>query len=47
LGFAVSFGMRVPAMPLYAGFLIPLLAVMALRLIAMSAGTRRRAVAAG
>jgi DMSO/TMAO reductase YedYZ heme-binding membrane subunit len=46
LQFMVSFGMRVPAMPLYATFLIPLLAVMALRMIAMSAGTRRRTVAA-
>ena len=44
--FMVSFGKRVPAMPLYAGFLVPLLAVMALRLIAMSTGTRRRTVAA-
>jgi len=43
--FMVSFGMRVPAMPLYAAFLVPLLAVMALRLIAMA--PRGRAVAAG
>ena len=35
--FMVSFGKRVPAMPLYAAFLVPLLAVMALRLIAMAA----------
>lgn len=35
--FMVSFGKRVPAMPLYVAFLIPLLAVMALRLIAMAA----------
>jgi sulfoxide reductase heme-binding subunit YedZ len=34
--FMVSFGKRVPGMPLYALFLIPLLAVMALRLIAMA-----------
>jgi DMSO/TMAO reductase YedYZ heme-binding membrane subunit len=47
LQFMVSFGMRVPAMPLFAAFLIPLLVVMAVRLIAMSAGTRRKAVAAG
>ncbi|MFK4650323.1 DMSO/TMAO reductase YedYZ heme-binding membrane subunit [Bradyrhizobium japonicum] len=40
--FMVSFGKRVPAMPLYAAFLIPLLAVMALRLIAMAAHPRRR-----
>ena len=36
----VSFGKRLPAMPLYAGFLIPLLAVMALRMIAMAADPR-------
>ena len=40
--FMVSFGKRVPAMPLYAAFLLPLLAVMALRLIAMAAQPRRR-----
>ena len=40
--FMVSFGKRVPAMPLYAAFLIPLLAVMALRLIAMAASPNRR-----
>ncbi len=34
--FMVSFGKRVPAMPLYAAFLIPLLIVMALRMIAMA-----------
>jgi sulfoxide reductase heme-binding subunit YedZ len=33
--FVVSFGKRIPAMPLYSLFLIPLLAVLALRLIAM------------
>jgi hypothetical protein len=38
----VSFGKRVPAMPLYAAFLIPLLAVMALRLTAMAPKPRRR-----
>jgi methionine sulfoxide reductase heme-binding subunit len=32
--FTVSFGMRVPAMPNYAWFLLPLLAVMALRVMA-------------
>jgi DMSO/TMAO reductase YedYZ heme-binding membrane subunit len=42
--FMVSFGMRVPAMPAYAAFLVPLLAVMALRLVAMA--PRNRAVAA-
>ncbi|OAF04950.1 hypothetical protein AYJ54_23310 [Bradyrhizobium centrolobii] len=45
--FMVSFGMRVPAMPPYAAFLVPLLAVMALRMIAMAARPRGRAVAAG
>ncbi|OPY94958.1 hypothetical protein A5906_11125 [Bradyrhizobium sacchari] len=40
--FMVSFGKRVPAMPLYAAFLIPLLAVMALRLVAMAAHPRGR-----
>jgi sulfoxide reductase heme-binding subunit YedZ len=34
--FMVSFGKRIPDMPLYSLFLIPLLAVMALRLIAMA-----------
>ena len=40
--FMVSFGKRVPAMPLYAAFLIPLLAVIALRLIAMAASPTRQ-----
>ncbi|UPK37680.1 hypothetical protein IVB18_10480 [Bradyrhizobium sp. 186] len=40
--FMVSFGKRVPAMPLYAAFLVPLLAVIALRLIAMAALPRGR-----
>jgi DMSO/TMAO reductase YedYZ heme-binding membrane subunit len=41
--FMVSFGKRVPGMPLYSLFLIPLFAVMAVRLIAMasSRSTRR------
>lgn len=41
--FMVSFGKRVPGMPLYSLFLVPLLAVMAVRLIAMasSRSTRR------
>ena len=34
--FMVSFGKRMPAMPTYAAFLIPLFAVMALRMIAMA-----------
>lgn len=42
LQFMVSFGKRVPAMPAYAAFLVPLLAVMALRLIAMAAHPRGR-----
>lgn len=40
--FMVSFGKRVPAMPLYAAFLIPLLAVMMLRTIAMAARPHQR-----
>jgi DMSO/TMAO reductase YedYZ heme-binding membrane subunit len=44
--FMVSFGKRVPAMPLYAAFLIPLLVVMALRLIAMAAHPRGRTAVA-
>ena len=44
--FMVSFGKRVPAMPLYAAFLTPLLAVMALRLIAMAAHPRGRTAVA-
>ncbi|MBV9560095.1 MAG: hypothetical protein JOY90_06490 [Bradyrhizobium sp.] len=36
LQFTVSFGMRIPAMPLYGLFLVPLLVVLALRLIAMA-----------
>lgn len=43
--FTVSFGKRVPDMPLYALFLIPLVAVFALRMIAMA--PRGRPVAAG
>ena len=44
--FMVSFGKRVPAMPGYAAFLIPLLAVMALRMIAMAAHPRGRTAVA-
>ena len=40
LQFMVSFGKRIPDMPLYAPFLIPLLAVFALRMIAMSQRSR-------
>ena len=36
LQFMVSFGKRIPAMPAYAPFLIPLVAVIALRMIAMA-----------
>lgn len=45
--FMVSFGKRVPAMPLYAAFVIPLLAVMMLRMIAMAARPHQRTAAAG
>jgi DMSO/TMAO reductase YedYZ heme-binding membrane subunit len=45
--FMVSFGKRVPGMPLYALFLIPLLAVMALRLIAMASARTPQTVRAG
>jgi DMSO/TMAO reductase YedYZ heme-binding membrane subunit len=44
--FTVSFGKRVPDMPLYALFLIPLLAVFALRMIAMASRHTPRAVEA-
>lgn len=47
LQFMVSFGKRVPAMPLYAAFLVPLLVVMAVRMIAMVSRRTRRAVEAG
>lgn len=45
--FMVAFGMRIPAHPLYSLFLIPLLAVMALRLIAMGVARTPRTVRAG
>ncbi len=45
--FTVSFGKRIPDMPLYALFLIPLLAVLALRLIAMAVRRTPRTVRAG
>ena len=44
LQFLVSFGKRIPDMPLYGLFLIPLLAVLALRLIAMARTARSIAV---
>jgi sulfoxide reductase heme-binding subunit YedZ len=45
--FMVAFGKRIPDMPLYGLFLIPLLAVMALRLIAMASARPARTVRAG
>jgi sulfoxide reductase heme-binding subunit YedZ len=45
--FMVSFGKRIPDMLLYALFLIPLLAVMALRLVAMASARSARTVRAG
>ena len=45
--FMVSFGKRIPDMPPYALFLLPLLAVMALRLIAMASAATPRKVQAG
>lgn len=45
--FMVSFGKRVPAMPAYVAFLVPLLMVMALRLIAMAAHPRQRTAEVG
>jgi methionine sulfoxide reductase heme-binding subunit len=47
LQFMVSFGKRIPDMPLYSLFLIPLLAVLALRLIAMASTRTGRVVQAG
>ena len=41
--FTVSFGKRIPDMPLYALFLIPLVAVFALRMIAMAPHARSTA----
>jgi hypothetical protein len=40
--FTVSFGKRIPDMPLYALFLIPLVAVFALRMIAMAPRAHKR-----
>jgi methionine sulfoxide reductase heme-binding subunit len=45
--FMVSFGKRIPDMPLYSLFLIPLVAVMAVRLIAMASRPSGQAVRAG
>jgi len=44
--FMVSFGKRVPAMPVYAAFLIPLLIIMALRMIAMASRSTPQTVKA-
>jgi sulfoxide reductase heme-binding subunit YedZ len=45
--FVISFGKRIPAMPLYSLFLIPLFAVLALRLIAMAQARTGRPIQAG
>ena len=44
---AVSFGKRIPDMPLYTLFLIPLVAVFALRMLSMAAKAAPRPVQAG
>ena len=44
--FTVSFGKRIPDMPPYAMFLIPLLAVLALRMVAMTSARTPRTVRA-
>jgi DMSO/TMAO reductase YedYZ heme-binding membrane subunit len=45
--FTVSFGKRIPDMPLYALFLIPLVAVFALRMISMASKAAPRTAQAG
>jgi hypothetical protein len=45
--FTVSFGKRIPEMPLYALFLVPLLVVLMLRMVAMASKPTARAVQAG
>jgi len=45
--FTVSFGKRIPDMPLYTLFLIPLVAVFALRMLSMAAKAAPRPVQAG
>jgi len=47
LQFMVSFGKRIPGMPLYVLFLVPLLLAMALRLIAMASARTPRTARAG
>jgi methionine sulfoxide reductase heme-binding subunit len=43
----ISFGKRIPDMPLYALFLIPLVVVFALRMLAMASKPTGRALQAG
>jgi methionine sulfoxide reductase heme-binding subunit len=45
--FVIAFGKRIPAMPLYGLFLIPLFAVLTLRLIAMASARRHQTLPAG
>ena len=45
--FMISFGKRVPGMPLYSLFLIPLVAVLAVRLIAMASSRSAKVASAG
>ena len=45
--FTVSFGKRIPEMPLYVLFLVPLLAVLMLRMVAMASKPTARAMQAG
>jgi DMSO/TMAO reductase YedYZ heme-binding membrane subunit len=45
--FVIAFGKRIPAIPLYGLFLIPLFAVLAMRLIAMTSARTRQPVEAG
>jgi DMSO/TMAO reductase YedYZ heme-binding membrane subunit len=47
LQFMVSFGKRIPAMPLYSLFLVPLFALVVLQLIAMAGAKTGRTVSAG
>jgi DMSO/TMAO reductase YedYZ heme-binding membrane subunit len=47
LQFTASFGMRIPAMPLYCLFLLPLLVALALRMIAMASSRSARPLPAG
>jgi len=47
LQFMVSFGKRIPEMPLYALFLIPLVAVFALRMVSMASRAAPRPAQAG